>query len=200
MFENIDNLDELKKLGKKILASPIGQKTNWIVISGAPNSGKTSIVTHYSKLGYKTINDLSRSHIQYEMTKYHTDKHQVRSDSKTMQEFILWKMILCTETLNKNQTIFFDYALPDNIAFWSIEGLDIPSELWKSALIYRYHKVFILEPLPIVEDKIRTENKDDQDKLTKEIKRVYSALGYDYIFVPKKKIHNRVNFINKFIK
>jgi predicted ATPase len=41
-----------------------GYKTNWYVITGAPCSGKTSVIRELEKRGYRVVHEVARAYIE----------------------------------------------------------------------------------------------------------------------------------------
>lgn len=183
----------------RVLSSPIGQRTEWTVITGAPSSGKTTILESLATEGYRTNPDISRQYIESLLQEGEDDKAAARTNESLLQENILWKMIANAGSIPKDQRVLFDYALPDNIAFWELGGLAVRAEVWRSAALFRYKNVFLFERLPMVDDEVRTEDPQYQDQITKKLRCVYEALGYSPIWVPATTMSQRIAIIKSVI-
>jgi predicted ATPase len=80
----------------------------------------------------------------------------------------------------RESVIFYDYALPDNIAFWQIAKKNAPEAIMKSALVYSYNHIFMLEPLCLIYDGVRKESQEEQHEIFDIQKKIYRDLGYTF--------------------
>ena len=105
--------------------------------------------------------------------------------------------------LVSNEIQFFDRGIPDNIGYLRLGNNPVPEEFHSAARNYRYNKkVFFLEPWKeiYVNDAERKEPFEVALKISESIKNAYIELDYDVICVPKRPVHERVEFILKKIK
>lgn len=178
-------------------------KTNWIVFTGAPSSGKTTLLKFMQNEGKRVIFEVAREIIEYGINHGRTVE-EIRSSELEFQEYILSLKIDLEKSLCPNEQIFLDRGLPDSIAYFKMLGIN-PKYLIKMCFLYRYSKVFLLDPLPMVDDGIRVETEDSIEKLDYLIERAYKKLGYNIIRVPKfsdsfyDSTQQRLDFIHKFI-
>lgn len=184
----------MEKSALKILSGAIGEVTNWFVITGAPGSGKTKVLLELSSRGYRVSHDVSRAHLE-EQFKIVGDKYKIREDEFTLQRDILWKMIVAEEAQPKEDVVFLEYALPDNLAFWKLANLSLISEVVRAAERYRYKHIFLLENLPLSNDYIRTETTDYQNEMYSELQVIYKSLGYTPTIIPAGSIDERIKVI-----
>ncbi|RZV45779.1 MAG: hypothetical protein EX269_09025 [Acidimicrobiales bacterium] len=77
-----------------------------------------------------------------------------------------------------------EYGSPCNIAFHRTEGRPVPPELTASSIAFRYHAVFILDPVGWKRDDQRVENAAYQAAVHRHMWDVYRELGYDPIRLP----------------
>lgn len=185
---------EIKVLAKSVLSGRIGEKTDWIVLTGPPGSGKTAVLSALGRLGHRTSSDVSRAYLESRVEAGES-KFEARKDARALQETILLKMLVTEGSLPSKQRVFLEYALPDNIAFWGVEKLEPTSDVWRAAVRFRYRHVFILEALPIREDFIRTEDAAYQAQIATQLADVYGALGYEFSVVPALSPEDRVSII-----
>lgn len=190
---------QTKVRAREILGNTIGAMTNWCIITGAPSSGKTMVLKELTALGYHTSHDVSRAHLEKQLQKV-GDKYKIREDQRNLQNNILWEMILTEATLPQEETVFLEYALPDNLAFWKISELSWTSEVLHASVRFRYKHVFMLDSLPPDQDPIRTETSCYQDAMNSELKTVYFALGYNPITIPIASPADRVKTILQILK
>lgn len=111
------------------------------------------------------------------------------------QKILFFLMTADALALDTGNMIIHDYSLPDNIAFLKLGGLPVPDEVKRSAMIFRFRKVFLFEPLELVQDGIRTEDREDQEKLFHLLHETYISIGYQPILVKSDTIENRHKFL-----
>lgn len=170
-----------------------GTKTNWCVITGAPSSGKTSVIQFLANHGYVTAPEVARELIALGLLHGHT-LQEIRADALSLQRDIL-KMTLARElTLDPAQLLFMDRGLPDSITYFRLGGFE-SLEAKAAAQIFRYRAVFIFNRLPIVKDDVRTEDEVLTQKIDTMLDQDYQAAGYMPVRVPVMPIHQRAQFI-----
>ncbi|ARU59315.1 ATPase [Oleiphilus messinensis] len=168
-------------------------KTEWVVLTGPPSSGKTTVLEELKRLGYLTSPDVSREVIKNHITKG-GDAVSARKDQFKLQVEILDKMLKVESSLDAGQRVFLDYAIPDNIAYCEMEDVVIP-DLEKSSKKFEYRKVFLFEPLPMVVDDVRIESESYQHEIFKKILRSYKKLGYKVRIIKIDSVKNRIKKI-----
>ncbi len=155
---------------------------NWYVITGAPCSGKTTILNSLKEMGYEVIGEVARTHIDKLIAKGFTIE-DIRKDEKRFQNDVLDQKYKLEEYINKDKLVFFDRGIPDSYAYFKFLGIK-NEELLKKSLVNNYKKVFILEPCPYKKDYARTESEEDQIKLHELIQEAYKISGAKIINVP----------------
>ncbi len=172
--------------------------TNWHVITGAPASGKTTLVKELENLGYRVIHEVARAIIESKI-QHGITAEQARADSRTFERDILKAKIDIEAKLPKNETIIFDRAIPDSIAYFKLAGLN-PEEAIAKSPVNHYKKIFFLDPLPYRKDHARIEEKQIAAQLDKELKRSYTTLGYKLIRIGAMPIERRLELVLKRIE
>ena len=167
--------------------------TNWYVITGSPSSGKTTTIEHLASLGYETVPEAARILIDTEAKKGKTTE-EIRNNEAEFQRKILQMKIEAEEKLPSEQVIFFDRGIPDSVAYYQLCGLDTDS-VKKESKKRKYRRVFLLEQLQFEKDYARSENERLASSLNRLIRKAYSDLGYDIIFVPRASVGKRTEFI-----
>lgn len=189
---NRDYLSLIELLNKH----PLDKETNWFVMTGAPCSGKSSSLKLLEKSGYRINPDISRIYLT-DQKKSGTPVEKELLYSPEVQKILFYLMTKDALSLDTDKMVLHDYSLPDNIAFLRHGGMKVPEEVKRSAKIFRFRKIFIFEPLELIPDGIRTEDKKDQVKLFELIKECYLELGYNPLIVRNDTLKNRHNFIIK---
>ena len=188
------NIRKIEDDARQVLHQPIGEKTKWIVITGAPSAGKTTILQELNIRGFKTSPDISREHLEY-LLSLNGDKFDIRRDEAAVQQEILWKMLLAESRLPVSETIFLEYALPDNLPFWDVGNIPLTGDVWRAAVRFRYRHILIFDSLPFVDDNIRTGSDAKQSQIIEKQKMYYSALGYQWVSVPVAPIKERASIV-----
>jgi predicted ATPase len=168
-------------------------ETNWYVVTGAPSSGKTTLVRELEKRGYRVVHEVARDYIEMHMKQGRT-LEQIRADKGSFENGILNAKIAIEAELPKNEVIILDRAIPDSIAYFDVAGLDTKVATEKSPR-NRYKKIFLLDPLPYHVDHARIEDSQTAAKLDQGLEQSYKALGYDVIRVPAMPLQERIKFV-----
>jgi predicted ATPase len=172
------------------------RETNWYVITGGPSSGKTTTVNILRDRGYITTMEHARHFLDTQRLKGRTIE-EVRANQLEFQYGVLLAQLSQEEEIAPHVQVFLDRAVPDALAYYRYLKLP-PHELLKGALekVY-YKKVFIMDPLPLVNDYARTENVEAQQKIHQLITEVYEALPFPVMHVPVLPAQERVDLILK---
>ena len=169
--------------------------TNWYVITGAPCSGKTSVLCELEQLGYRVVHEVARAYIDEELQKGKSIA-QIKADELSFERYILYKKIEIEKSLSKDATVFLDRAIPDSIGYYILEGLN-PDDPIKKSKLAQYKKIFFFERLRFEKDQVRSEDDRIAARLDALLKKSYQMLGYEIIHVPLQSVRDRVDFILK---
>lgn len=172
---------------------------SWIVITGAPSSGKTTLLKELEKRGYKVFYEWARIYIDREIKKGKTLK-EIRGDEFSFQKKVLKLKINFEKKLPKNKLIFMERSIPDTTAFMEMCGFKNDPTLKKSVKKCFYNKVFLLELVKYEKDYARTESKEEVELLETLLEKSYRDLGMEVIRIPKLSVQKRVNFVLERIK
>lgn len=171
-------------------------KTNWCVITGAPSSGKTSVIEELAHRGYAIQNEVARELIE-ECLRQGKSLAQIRDEAHTqdLQRRILGLKVAREKGLDRNALVFTDRGTPDSIAYFRLAKLDTAAAV-EASKIFRYRAVFLFDRLPMVaKDGVRTESEPQAAEIERMLIEDYTALGYDVIRVPVVPIQERTDFI-----
>lgn len=170
--------------------------TNWNVITGGPCTGKTTVVNILSERGYKTTIEHARHYIDTQKINGHSVE-EIRQSKKEFQLGVLNMQIEEEGTLNVNEQVFLDRALPDAMAYYQFLGLEYDERLIAQCNKYCYHRVFILARLPLMNDYARLEDEQEQIRIHNHIIKVYETFPCPIVHVPVIPAEERVDFILK---
>ena len=170
------------------------------VITGAPGTGKTSILNHLKIKGYNCIDEISRKIIS----------EQIAIDG----EILPWKNLSAfservfklreSQLINSKKTLtFFDRGIVDVDAYMKVDNLEIPNHLKESINKNRYNKEVFYTPMweeIYINDHERKESITQAKQIENEILSSYKFYDYKLIKVPKGSVEERANFILSYIK
>lgn len=156
--------------------------TNWVVITGPPSSGKSTLLALFAHAGERTSPDSTRRLIS-EVAATGRDVEEFRF-ADDFQPRVLEAMSAAEARLEPNGLVFLEYALPCNIAFHRTENRSLTPGLAEAAERYRYDAIFILDPVGWQSDAERVEGEKYQSAVHQHMYDVYRELGYDPKRVP----------------
>ena len=169
--------------------------TRRIVLTGAPSTGKTSVVAFLQELGYQVLHEISRDIITQEGTKLGGD-----DPWRNLLAFseVIWKLRAAqhAEASRTEGDVFFDRSLLDTLSYLQAGDKEVPT--WMDPTPYPYHyKVFIFPPWEAIyrTDGERWEPFETAVQVHESLVSTYSALGYELIEVPRASVEQRVEFI-----
>lgn len=157
-------------------------QTNWVVITGPPSSGKTTLLQLFADAGEKTSADSTRQLIT-DVVATGRDAEEFRF-ADDFQPRVLEAMKAAEDRLDPTDRVFLEYALPCNMAFHRTEGRELIPGLAEAARRSRYAAVFILEPVGWKNDAQRVEDAEYQATVHRHMFDVYRELGYEPIALP----------------
>ncbi len=132
------------------------RQTNWCIITGAPCSGKTSVIKEIERRGIRVIHEVARAFIDRQLGQGRR-LDQIKADMLQFERQILHAKIRIEDSLTEAETVFFDRGVPDSIAYYQLEGLD-PAEPLKCSRHNCYRRIFFFERFGFFKDDVRSED------------------------------------------
>ena len=172
---------------------PKGIQTNWCVITGAPSSGKTTLIHELDRQGYTVLHEAARIYIEAEIEKGRTVQ-ELREDERAFQRGIFDAKLIAEAALDPAELVFLDRAVPETVTYYKLAGLDTV-ELMEQSRTYEYRMVFVLDGLDFEQDGVRLENAEDSAFLDREFECDYRAFGFRVVRVPVMSVEDRLAFI-----
>jgi predicted ATPase len=168
-----------------------------IVVTGGPGSGKTSLIDALEDRGFVRAVEAGRAIIQDEVrtggTALPWGDRQAYADRMLARELTSHRM-----ADDLAGPVFFDRGLPDIIGYLELCGLPVPAAVDAAARRYRYDAmVFIAPPWPeiFVQDAERRQDLAEAERTCAAMARVYPALGYALVELPRVDVAARVDFV-----
>ncbi len=170
------------------------KENNWIVITGAPSAGKTTILDTLQQKSYSILPENARIYIDQQLSGGRTIE-EIRADEFEFQKVIARMNIEREKSLPTEELVFMERAVPDSLAYFERIGKGVPDFLQEAAKHLRYRKVFLLEPLPFEQDYARVEKSEDIILLHQALEKAYREVGAEPILVPATSVEGRLALI-----
>lgn len=171
------------------------KETNWYVITGAPCSGKSSVILALARRGFNVVHETARAYIDAQLASGRT-LAEIKSDILSFERHILFEKVRIEDALPRRQVHFLDRAVPDSVAYYQIEGLG-REEPQRYSHCVRYKGIFLFERLAFETDAVRTEDNALAERIEHLLEKCYRQLGYTVMRVPVMSIEKRVEWVLK---
>jgi len=173
-----------------------------IVLTGAPGTGKSTVINELVKRSYFCMHEISRD-VTIEAQKNGTD------------QLFLTEPLLFSDMLLKGRTeqyqkaiekevdlVFFDRGIPDVHAYLNYISMEYPDRYIEISRKHRYDYVFLMPPWEdiYVQDNERYESFQQALAIHNHLLNTYKALNYNVIQVPTGTVEDRTDYILKVIK
>ena len=166
-----------------LLSPPFNTQTKWRVITGAPCSGKTTLLNQLAEIGFQTAPEIARAYFETEIAKGKKIEEIRKDDADLQRRFHSLQMKLETG-LPTEEIIYLDRAIPDAITFYRLFNID-PTEILRDCFHFQYASIFILDRIPTGrEHTLGPEDESSANFLDQWLQQDYHALGYRVVRVP----------------
>ena len=172
-------------------------KTNKIIITGGPGTGKTSVIKGLEENGEECLHEISRQ-ITLEAQKKGISQLFLK-EPLLFSEMLLQGRIVQhqqAEEMNVEQ-VFIDRGVPDVVAYMNYFGNEYPEAFNSACKKYVYDFVFILLPWKKIytSDNERYESFEQAVTIHGHLAETYKRSGYDPVEVPQGSVQDRTTFI-----
>ncbi len=170
-------------------------KTKRVIITGAPGTGKTTLLQLLKEKGYPCHPEVSRRIIKEQL--------DLGSNLLPWEDLVNFSRLVNDGQIAQFKMVeegtcnFYDRGVPDVLAYLRKESIHV-DELEKSANIYRYNpSVFILPPWPEIygTDNERREDLQAMIEINDKLIEVYKDYGYNVIVLPKVSAKQRMEMV-----
>ena len=177
------------------------RKPKKIVFSGAPGSGKTSVICELEKRGFNVDHEVIRDHTASLLS----DKEGVfenpleaLDDPIPFNETLLNLRLYRFQNQNSEDT-FFDRGMVDVLAYMDHFNQKYPQHFEDTCSQNKYDQLFYFEPWESIytQDPTRLETFKSVLQIDKALKNAYYCFGYEINIVPQTSVEERADFILK---
>ncbi|CAG5077634.1 AAA family ATPase [Parvicella tangerina] len=168
----------------------------YYIITGAPSTGKTSILNELRNRGFICHQEIAR-----EVIRENLDTGIDIFPWNNMHGFsdlVLERMINLVKTFEPTTTQFLDRSMVDLIGYMKFANNPVPPHYIREALSVGYSKKVFFLPLwteIYTQDEERKESIEEAEKIGNALAETYQSLGFDLIEVPHAPLNDRVSFI-----
>jgi len=169
---------------------------NYFIITGAPGSGKTAILSALAQQGFSIVLETAREILE--------EQRAIEGDGVYDRNPALFKELLLSRAISyykahqyDNNLVFFDRGIPDIIAYADCFDLPRGAEI-KASEKFRYNnKVFFAPSWKAIytNDEERRISFIDAKQFGDNLKQIYESLGYELIEIPCVSPGERAAFI-----
>lgn len=166
------------------------------ILTGAPGSGKTSILEELENHGMVVVEEPARQILE--------EQRQINGRGVYDLDPYLFKELILSRALNTykqfqegNDAVIYDRGIPDVIAYSDCFGLNRGAEV-RASKLFRYEPtVFYAPPWKEIykQDEERRIDFNEAKDFGKNLFQVYKALGYQLEYIPFDAIDKRVTYI-----
>jgi predicted ATPase len=172
-------------------------ENRFIVITGGPGAGKTTLIKALRDRGYARSVEAGRGIIQDQVA---IDGSALPWKNPALFAELMLSWELRSYRLAEDSTglVFFDRGVPDIVGYLRLAGLPIPEHVRKAAQAFRYHRrAFITPPWPEIfqTDRERKQDFDEAVRTYQSMVAAYTEYGYELVEIPRVSTEERAEFI-----
>lgn len=177
----------------------MSQFSSWFVITGAPGSGKTTLINELNNNGFATMPEVARLVIDERLASGQSIE-DIRRDEAALQQAIVARRFELQSHVPIDQITIFDRGMHDSLAYLRYYHFEEGQRLLDACSKISYGAVFMLEPLAQYEqDYGRTEDADFAAAMHELLIKTYSDYGMQPVLVPNRSVPERVDMVMRYI-
>ncbi|CFX33587.1 conserved protein of unknown function [Candidatus Filomicrobium marinum] len=168
----------------------------FIILTGGPGSGKSTLIAELAKSGYAHASEAGRAIIQAQAAI--GGKALPWTDPTAFAELMLsWDMRSYEQARELKGPVFFDRGIPDVLGYLTLSNVPTPTHVQTAAQLFRYGRVFIAPPWREIfeQDNERKQNFDEAQRTYDAMTDTYQRLGYVLVELPKASVADRCAFV-----
>ena len=153
-------------------------QTAWVLIDGAPSSGKTTVIQALHRKGYRIIPEVGRAYVELELARGRT-LGEIRGNEERFQRALIALYAEQFQRLDPRQSVILDGGFPHAQAYIELNRTPHMPDVLALCRPFHFKKVFLCDPLPFEDDHVRTEDAAKAAFLDRRIEEIYRELGYE---------------------
>ena len=168
------------------------------IITGAPSTGKSSVVNGLISKGYVCHDEIARQVIKENQDKNNNLLPWI--DMLAFSDEVFRRMQELLASIDDNKTCFLDRSMVDLIGYMEFADQVAPERYAKEALKANYAKTVFFMPFwkeIFANDEQRLESITEAINIDKALRKAYTNLGFNLVDVPQGTIDERVDFVLK---
>lgn len=170
--------------------------TRYIVLTGGPGSGKSTVLEALRQCGYQCSEEKGRKIIQQELNR---SGHALPwHDKLAFRDKMLNAELQAYKSFQHHAGLtFFDRGIIDIYGYSLLENIEVTSALLSCCSSHRYHSVFIFPPWRAIytNDAERKQDFAEAQRTYESMQMAYLRFGYVLTQVPFSPVVERVQFI-----
>jgi predicted ATPase len=170
---------------------------NFIIISGGPGGGKTTLIDALAALGHGRTVEAGRFIIREQAEIGGAGMHS--GDQALFAELMLMHEIRnYREAQGAPGLVFFDRGVPELVGYLPMVGRPVPEHFRRAAEVYTYNRrVFLTAPWREIyaNDVERKQDWGEALRSYEHCAAIYDELGYETVDLPKASVAERVRFV-----
>ncbi|MDT3381933.1 AAA family ATPase [Labrys portucalensis] len=173
------------------------QIDRFVVVTGGPGSGKTTLMSALAAEGVRTMPEAGRGIIQ--------DQIIIGGDALPWADRAVFANLMLAADMRSYREaqafeglVVFDRGIPDVIGYLHLCGLPVPEPARRAAALCRYRRqVFIAPPWPAIYagDAERKQSLEEAEATHAAMVDVYTRLDYELVPLPLLPVAERAAFV-----
>ncbi|WP_372411222.1 AAA family ATPase [Streptomyces luteireticuli] len=172
----------------------------YIVVTGGPGAGKSTLIDALQEAGYARSQEAGRGVIRDQAAL--GGRALPWTDPELFAELMLcWELRSHHEAATWPGTVFFDRGVPDIVGYLRLEGRPVPEHLREAVRRFRYHRrVLAAPPWPEIyeRDAERRQSFTEAVRTYEAVAAAYRESGYELVELPRGSVTERVRFAARF--
>ncbi|WP_433868480.1 AAA family ATPase [Saccharopolyspora sp. CA-218241] len=173
------------------------QDRRFVVITGGPGSGKSTLVEALAQRGHARTPEAGRGVI--------VDQVGIGGSGVPWRDEVLFAELMLSWELRSYRwaqsrpgVVFFDRGMPDLVGFLRVRGREVPAHVDAAARGFGYRREVFLAPFwPEIYgvDAERGQSPEEAEATFHAMVEAYTEYGYRLLVLPKSSVADRVDFV-----